>query len=96
MFDRLSGMMWPRDAGLAQFPLTWDEAQEWITEINAEGWNGYWSSTTSVYNAAYGWVIYMQNGEVGVGYKANPEFNVMAARDLKRDCVSFEAAETDH
>ncbi len=42
--------------------------------------DGYWSSTTSVYNTAYGWVIYMQNGEVGVGYKANPEFNVMAVR----------------
>jgi len=64
--------------------------------LAAELGDGYWSSTTSVYNAAYGWVIYMQNGEVGVGYKANPEFNVMAARNLKRDCVSFEAAETDH
>ena len=42
--------------------------------------DGYWSSTTSVYNTAYGWVIYMQNGEVGVGYKANPEFNVMVVR----------------
>jgi hypothetical protein len=47
--------------------------------------DGYWSSTTSVYNAAYGWVIYMQNGEVGVGFKANPDFNVMAVRDPKRD-----------
>jgi hypothetical protein len=267
VFDRLSGMMWPRDAGLAQFPLTWDEAQEWITEINAKGWDGYsdwrlptrselftlvshartnpalpsghlfenifpgyywtatrcsryprqawyvhfgggrifrgmkhgsylvwpvrdgrlkgeedsekrpsadqirfqyregavldrltgllwhvpalngngtttwqaaldqvkklnrrrtfgyvdwrlpnvreldslidpdshspaiypgnplaeelgdgyWSSTTSVYNTAYGWVIYTQNGEVGVGFKANSDFNVMAVRDPKRD-----------
>ncbi len=47
--------------------------------------DGYWSSTTSVYNAAYGWVIYMQNGEVGVGFKANPDFNVMAVRDPKRN-----------
>lgn len=42
--------------------------------------DGYWSSTTSVYNAAYSWVVYMQNGEVGVGFKANPEFNVMVVR----------------
>ncbi|MGW8187019.1 MAG: Lcl C-terminal domain-containing protein [Desulfobacterales bacterium] len=42
--------------------------------------DGYWSSTTSVYDAAYGWVIYTQNGEVGVGYKAHPEFHVMAVR----------------
>jgi hypothetical protein len=27
----------------------------------------------------------MQNGEVGVGFKANPDFNVMAVRDPKRD-----------
>jgi hypothetical protein len=42
--------------------------------------DGYWSSTTSVTNAAYGWVVYMQNGEVGVGFKANPKFNVMVVR----------------
>ena len=40
VFDRLSGMMWPRDAGLIQFPLTWDEAQERIAR-DPEGWDGY-------------------------------------------------------
>jgi hypothetical protein len=30
-------------------------------------------------------VIYMQNGELGVGFKANPDFNVIAVRDSKRN-----------
>jgi hypothetical protein len=42
--------------------------------------DGYWSSTTSVYDAAYAWVIYMQDGEVGVGFKAKPEFYEMVVR----------------
>jgi len=42
--------------------------------------DGYWSSTTSVYDAAYAWVIYMQNGEVGVGFKSKPEFCLMMVR----------------
>jgi hypothetical protein len=40
----------------------------------------YWSSTTSVYNPAYAWVVYMRNGEVGVGFKAAADFDVLAVR----------------
>jgi hypothetical protein len=41
---------------------------------------GYWSSTTSVYEPRYAWVVYMQDGAVGVGYKKHPEFHAWAVR----------------
>jgi len=41
---------------------------------------GCWSSTTSVYDPRYAWVVYLQDGAVGVGYKRNPEFSAWAVR----------------
>jgi hypothetical protein len=41
---------------------------------------GCWSSTTSVYEPHYAWVVYMQDGAVGVGYKKQPDFHVWAVR----------------
>jgi len=41
---------------------------------------GYWSSTTSVYEPAYAWVLYTRDGAVGVGYKVLAEFNVWVVR----------------
>jgi len=41
---------------------------------------GCWSSTTSVYEPRYAWVVYMQDGTVGVGYKRHPEFHAWAVR----------------
>ena len=41
---------------------------------------GCWSSTTSVYEPRYAWVVYMQDGAVGVGYKRHPEFHAWAVR----------------
>lgn len=41
---------------------------------------GCWSSTTSVYEPRYAWVVYLQDGAVGVGYKRNPEFHAWAVR----------------
>jgi len=29
---------------------------------------GYWSSTTSVYDPTYAWVLYTDDGNVGVGF----------------------------
>lgn len=40
----------------------------------------YWSSTTSVYDPAYAWTLYTEDGNIGVGYKANPEFHVWCVR----------------
>ena len=32
--DRLTGLHWSRDANPAEFPLTWQEALEWIHDAN--------------------------------------------------------------
>jgi hypothetical protein len=34
----------------------------------------YWSATTSMYDTDYAWVLYLQDGSVGVGYKQLAEF----------------------
>ncbi len=36
----------------------------------------YWSSTTSMYDPCYAWVLYMKDGAVGVGFKPLKEFYV--------------------
>lgn len=45
--------------------------------------NGYWSATTSVYEPSYAWVLYTQDGAIGVGHKPRPEFFVWAVRSTK-------------
>jgi hypothetical protein len=42
--------------------------------------DGYWSSTTSVYETSYAWVLYTLDGAVGVGYKAKPDFYAWVVR----------------
>jgi hypothetical protein len=42
--------------------------------------DGYWSSTTSVYEPSYAWVLYTQDGAIGVGFKSCPEFYACAVR----------------
>jgi hypothetical protein len=44
--------------------------------------DGYWSSTTSVYDyePSYAWVLYPLDGAIGVGYKAKPDFHAWAIR----------------
>ena len=42
--------------------------------------DGYWSSTTSVYEPRYAWVLYTRDGAVGVGFKAKPDFQAWAVR----------------
>jgi hypothetical protein len=44
---------------------------------------GYWSSTTSAYETRYAWVFYAQDGAVGVGFKPNADFNVIAVRNTE-------------
>jgi len=39
---------------------------------------GYWSSTTSVYEPRYAWVLYTRDGEVGVGFKQKSDFYGLA------------------
>jgi hypothetical protein len=42
--------------------------------------DGYWSSTTSVFEPSYAWVLYTQDGAIGVGFKSLPEFYICAVR----------------
>ena len=41
---------------------------------------GYWSSTTSVYDTSYAWVLYSDDGNVGVGFKEKADFSVRPVR----------------
>jgi hypothetical protein len=41
---------------------------------------GYWSSTTSVYEPRYAWVLYTRDGAIGVGFKPNMDFYALAVR----------------
>jgi len=43
----------------------------------------YWSSTTSMYDTDYAWVLYMKDGAVGVGYKPLSEFYLWPVRKNK-------------
>jgi len=40
--------------------------------------DGYWSATTSAYEPRYAWVLYMQDGAVGVGFKPEASFSAWA------------------
>jgi hypothetical protein len=42
---------------------------------------GFWSSTTSLYEPRYAWVLYIVDGAIGVGFKAQTEFHTLAVRD---------------
>jgi hypothetical protein len=42
--------------------------------------DGYWSSTTSVMNPRYAWVLYTLDGAVGVGFKPESEFYIRLVR----------------
>jgi len=39
--DRLTGLVWPRDALAAVFPLDWDEALRFIRQLNRRVWLGH-------------------------------------------------------
>ncbi len=41
---------------------------------------GCWSSTTSLYEPRYAWVLYTRDGAVGVGFKAKADFHALAVR----------------
>lgn len=41
---------------------------------------GCWSSTTSLYEPRYAWVLYTRDGAVGVGFKARADFRFWAVR----------------
>ncbi|RUM41609.1 MAG: DUF1566 domain-containing protein [Desulfobulbus sp.] len=44
---------------------------------------GYWSSTTSYFETDWAWVLYMEKGACGVGYKPDATFFVWPVTDFK-------------
>ena len=44
--------------------------------------NGYWSSTTSMFEADWAWALYLDKGAVGVGQKAGSYFHVWPVCDF--------------
>lgn len=115
--DRLTGLIWLKYADLTGQPVSWNEAFSAVKKLNIKrvggysDWRlpnirelesvtdmdshspalqpkhpfskvqeGYWSSTTSVYEPSYAWVLYTRDGAVGVGYKSLSEFYVWAIR----------------
>ncbi len=47
--------------------------------------DGYWSSTTSTYDPAWSYVLYLHRGAVGVGFKPNRDFYIWPVRGLCQD-----------
>jgi hypothetical protein len=41
---------------------------------------GYWSSTTSLFEPDWAWALYLRTGAVGVGQKAGRHFHVWPVR----------------
>lgn len=122
VIDRLTGLEWMTHADIAGGPVGWMEALETVREWNqrrgadSSGWRlpnirelesvtdmaahspalagaqffkhvrpFYWSSTTSVYDPQYAWTLYSEDGNIGVGFKPNPEFYVWGVRDGRAD-----------
>lgn len=118
VFDQRTGLMWAKNADIANGPVKWSQAFKTVCRINKKGVSGYtdwrlpnirelesitdmdrhspaisgckafedikpfyWSSTTSVYDPRYAWTLYTEDGNLGVGYKSNPEFFVWCVRD---------------
>lgn len=41
VYDRLTGLIWTRDASLSEFPMTWREALDFIVRLNRDNHLGY-------------------------------------------------------
>ena len=117
ILDRRTGLTWGHPADAARRSARWQEALDGVKAMNRKAtgrhtnWrlpnireleslvdihshspampsihpfpviaDGYWSSTTSVYEPSYAWVLYTVDGAVGVGYKAKPDFCAWAVR----------------
>lgn len=117
VLDHQTGLCWLKDADPVSGAVTWDMALKFIISMNRRATNGsanwrlpnirelasitdilkhspaiagaelfesiqpfYWSATTSVYEPSYAWTLYTTDGNIGVGYKKNPEFHIWPVR----------------
>lgn len=116
--DRFTRRMWLKPLGGIEGLVTWQEALDAVRRLNVEkvaghaDWRlpnireleslvdlhrhspalspdhpfgplvheGLWSSTTSLYEPRYAWVLYPRDGAVGVGFKALSEFGLWVVR----------------
>ena len=108
MVDGCTGLIWYPQADYSSRPLTWQSALQKAGTLRAESglpWRmasineleslvdanqhspalspghpftgvqeGYWSSTTSFYDPAWSYVLYLHKGAVGVGFKEKRDF----------------------
>lgn len=116
VIDRLTNLRWLRIADLIGRPVTWSEALEAVADLNKGSgrslWRlpnineleslvdcsthspalpaghpfedvqeGYWSSTTSMFEPDWAWALYLTKGAVGVGQKSGAHFHVWAVSD---------------
>ena len=119
--DQLTGLVWAKNANMAEFPLAWEEAFGYVAAMNRDrvfgfsDWRlpnrrelrslmshqtrkpalpeghpfgnvreGYWSSTTSMFEPDWAWALYLTKGAVGVGQKKDEHFSVWAVCDPQR------------
>ena len=71
VLDKLTDLVWSRNANIAEFPHNWHEALEFVTRMN----------TTSLYEPDWAWALYMDKGAVGVGQKRFARFYMWAVTD---------------
>ena len=118
ILDPFTGLEWTRQATVNGGTLDWDSALEAVRSLNARKAYGfsdwrlpnvreleslvcleahmpalspghpfsqvqgsYWSATTSTYEPSYAWVLHMDDGAVGVGFKKSREFSAWPVRD---------------
>lgn len=116
-YDRLTQRTWLNDKWPAAGAVTWQQALDWIKRLNEEketgyqDWRlpnireleslvditshspalaaghlfhriheGYWSATTSLYEPRHAWGLYTKDGAIGVGYKPQQDFHLLAIR----------------
>lgn len=40
VMDRATGLIWPQSGGLLEFPVNWEEALQWVAELNSHAFSG--------------------------------------------------------
>ena len=116
VLDSCTGLIWYPEADYTSKAIDWQSALQEIAVLRAESglpWRmasineleslvdvnqhspalslghpfagvreGYWSSTTSFYEPAWSYVLYMHKGAVGVGFKQNRDFYLWPVRNV--------------